>query len=484
MFSLLNIFTVYITLYKMKDKKVQSKKRNNLPGKTSNKVREKNSGGYSVKKSGKKQGKDLIKNLVLIDTSSTYTRIACLKKKKLSDLYIENKVHSSLIGCIFKAKVIKKYLGLKACFVDIGMEQSAFLYMGKKPRQRFIEKSEKPSEESSEESSEEIFKEPKLEDLREGQMLTVQVIKDSIKGKNVRVSLDISLPGRNLVYLPNSSFYIGLSRHIKENREQLREQISQWNQTKGLILRTLAEGVSDKALRLEWNSLQKLWESIQKKLLSQKKPGLVWSNSLLDIRFVRDILTDDFDKVLIDDKQKYKILLDFVNQNMPKFKKKISFYDRKDVSLFNLYDLESAIDSLLNKTVWLKSGGFIVIEETEAAVVIDVNTGRFIGKKSQEENILKTNLEAAQEIALQLKLRSCGGIILIDFIDMETENYRQKLMDCLQEELSYDRVYTQVFPISELGVIQMTRKKEQPSLKEMLCEPCSTCEGRAYVKKP
>ena len=472
---MLNIFTIYITLYKMKDKKVQSKKRNNLPGKTSNKVRKKNSAGYSIKKSGKKQGKDLVKNLVLIDTNSTYTRIACLKKKKLSDLYIENKVHSSLIGGIFKAKVIKKYLGLKACFVNIGMEQSAFLYMGGNPRQRFLEKPE--------EYSEEISKETKWESLKEGQMLTVQVIKDSIKGKNVRVSLDISLPGRNLVYLPNSSFYIGLSRHITENREQLKEQISQWNQTKGLILRTLAEGVSDKALKMEWESLQKLWESIQKKLLSQKKPGFVWSNSSMDIRFVRDVLTDDFDKVLIDDKLKYKAILEFVSQNMPKFKKKISFYDRKDVSLFNLYDLESAIDRLLNKTVWLKSGGFIVIEETEAAVVIDVNTGRFIGKKSQEENILKTNLEAAQEIALQLKLRSCGGIILIDFIDMETENYRQKLMDCLQEELSYDRVYTQVFPISELGVVQMTRKKEQPSLKEILCEPCSTCEGRAYVKK-
>ncbi len=459
----------------MKDKKLQSKKQNNPPGKTSNKARKKNSDGYSIKNSEKKQHKAPVKNLALIDTQGAYVRIACLKKKKLTDLYIESKENPALIGYIFKAKVIKKYLGLKACFVDIGMEQSAFLYMGRKPRQRFLEKPE--------ESSEEIFKEPQLEDLREGQMLTVQVIKDSIKGKNVRVSLDISLPGRNLVYLPNSSFYIGLSRHITENREQLREQISQWNQTKGLILRTLAEGVSDKALKMEWESLQKLWESIQKKLLSQKNPGLVWSNSLLDIRFIRDVLTDDFDKVLIDDKQKYKDLLNFISQNMPKFKKKISFYERKDVSLFNLYDLESAIDSLLNKTVRLKSGGFIVIEETEAAVVIDVNTGRFIGKKSQEENILKTNLEAAREIALQLKLRSCGGIILIDFIDMETESYRQELIDCLQEELSHDRVYTQVFPITELGVVQMTRKKEQPSLKEILCEPCSTCEGRAYLRK-
>lgn len=448
----------------MKGKKVQSKKRNNSSRKSSNKV----------KKSGGKQRKSHVKNLVLMNITDTYVRIACLKQNKLSGLYVENKIQPSLVGCIFKAKVIKKYPGLKACFVDIGMEQSAFLYMGGKPRQRFMEQSEDLHEQESQKIQ--------WEDLKEGQMLTVQVIKDSMKGKNVRVSLDISLPGRNLVYLPDSSFYIGLSRHIKEDREQLREQISQWNSTKGVILRTLAKGVSDKVLKSEWDNLQKLWISIQKKISRQKKPGLVWSNYSADIRFIRDFLTVDFSKVLVDDKKQYELLLKFVNQSMPEFKEKISFYNRKNTTLFDFYNLESVIDNLLDKTVWLKSGGFIVIEETEAAVIVDVNTGRFIGKKSQEDNILKINLEAAKEIASQLKLRSCGGIILIDFIDMETESYRQKLMDCLEEELSGDRVYTQVFPISELGVVQMTRKKEQPSLREVLCKPCSACKGQGYKK--
>ena len=448
----------------MKGKKVQSKKRNNSSKNSSNKV----------KKSGQKQDKNYAKNLILMNITDTYIRIACLKQNKLSDLYVENKTQSSLIGSIFKAKVIKKYPGLKACFVDIGMEQSAFLYMGGKSRQRLMEKSE--------EFHEEISQRTEWEDLKEGQMLTVQVIKDSMKGKNVRVSVDISLPGRNLVYLPGSSFYIGLSRHIKENRDQLKEQINQWNSKKGLILRTLAEGVSDKVLKSEWENLQKLWISVQKKISGQKKPGLVWSNYSADIRFIRDSLTKDFDEVLVNDKQQYENLLKFVNQSMPDFREKISFYNQKNITLFNLYNLESVIDNLLDKTVWLKSGGFIVIEEAEAAVIVDVNTGRFIGKKSQEDNILKINLEAAKEIAFQLKLRSCGGIILIDFIDMETESYRQKLIDCLQEELSYDRVYTQVFPMSELGVVQMTRKKEQPSLREILCKPCSACKGQGYKK--
>ena len=463
----MNVEVVYIiVLYRMKEKKVQSKKPENSIGKTLNKAE---------KKKKKKQYKSQSENLVLINTTHKYFRIACLKQKKLSDLYVENKVSPSLTGSIFKAKIIKKYLGLKACFVDIGMEKSAFLYMGGKPRQRFMENSGGSSVPASQET--------KLEDLKEGQMITVQVIKDSIKGKNARVSLDISLPGRHLVYLPNSSFYIGLSRNIKKNRDQLREQINQWNQKEGLIVRTLAEGVSDKVLQEEWNGLQKLWRDIKKKLSHQKKPGLVWSNVSPDVRFIRDFLTEDFDEVLIDNQQRYKAILKFVNQNAPHLKKRISFYNSKNTSLFDLYNLESVIDNLLDKEVWLKSGGFIVIEETEAGVIIDVNTGRFIGKKSQEDNILKINLEAAKEIARQLKLRSCGGIILIDFIDMETENYRQKLIDCLEEELSHDRIYAQVFPVSELGIVQMTRKKSQPSLREILCEPCSTCNGKAYIKK-
>ena len=444
----------------MKGKKVQNKSSK----KSSNKV----------KKPARKQYKNCAKNLILMNITDAYVRIACLKKNKLSDLYVESKRQPSLVGCIYKAKVIKKYTGLKACFVDIGMEQSAFLYMGGKSRQKVMEKSE--------ELHEKISQKIKWEDLKEGQMLTVQVIKDSMKGKNVRVSVDISLPGRNLVYLPGTSFYIGLSRHIKENRDQLKEQIGEWNSTKGLILRTLAEGVSNKVLKSEWDRLQKLWTGIQKKIAAQKKPGLVWSNSSADIRFIRDFLTKDFDKVLVDNKKQYELLLKFVNQNMLEFKEKISFYNKKNATLFEEYNLESTLDNLLNKKVWLKSGGFIVIEETEAAVIVDVNTGRFIGKKSQEDNILKINLEAAKEIASQLKLRSCGGIILIDFIDMEIESYRQKLMDCLEEELSYDRIYTQVFPMSEIGVVQMTRKKEQPSLKEVLCKPCSACKGRGYKK--
>ena len=474
-------------IYKRKGSKMQNKKtaRGRIssfkPEKKLQKKRE------AVNKIGKKQKKAGFHNLILVNAVEAYIRIACLKRKKLSDLYVEEKKSPSLTGCIFKAKVLKKYPGLKACFVDIGREKPAFLYLSS-PSLKPAVKVSTVSDSIADLAKKEIVQRRKqntvqLESLKEGQSLTVQVIKDAIKGKNVRVSLDISLPGRNLVYLPQSSFYIGISKRIKKNREQLKTQINQWNKTKGLILRTLAEGVSNKELEAEWEGLQKTWKEVQKKLKTLKQPGLVWAGPDASMKFLRDFLTEDFNEVLVDDKKVYQNLLGFLQQTAPKLKKKIVFYKNSNTSLFDLYDLEPAIDDLLKKKVRLKSGGFIVIEETEAAVVIDVNTGAFIGRKSQEDNILKTNLEAAKEIALQLRLRSCGGIILIDFIDMELEDNRQKLIDCFQEELSYDKAYTQVFPVSQLGVVQMTRKKQRPSLKEALCRPCSACKGQAFIRK-
>lgn len=412
-------------------------------------------------------------NLILINVHSTYVRIAQLKQGILSDFHLENLSVPSQVGAIYKAQVAKKQVGLDACFVDIGSQKSAFLYTGKKDY-------EKSSEEENM-----VTQKEQLRQLKKAQMLMVQVVKDPLKGKNFRVSNRISLPGLYLVYLPNSPFHIGISRQIEDEkkRERLIQYIQELNSEEAVIIRTKAVQAGKEELAKDLKSLKAVWRNIQKRYKIQKKPGLIWSDIPLYMRILRDLLTKEVEQVLVDDETLFLRLKEFVSQEVPQEKHKISFYESKKLSLFNKYDLELELDRLLQKKVKLKSGGFIVIEETEAAVVIDVNTGQFIGKGTSEENILKINMEAAEEIAIQIRLRNCGGIVLIDFIDMETEQSRQKVMELLSHALKKDRSSTRLFPMSELAVVQLTRKRVRSSLLNILCEPCSHCGGRSYIKK-
>ena len=411
-------------------------------------------------------------NLLLINVSSPYIRIAYLKEGVLSDLYLENLYVSSQVGAIYKAQVAKKQVGLDACFVNIDSQKSAFLYTGKKDSERHAEENLAPQ------------KNQKIQ-LKKGQMLMVQVVKDPLKGKNFRVSDKISLPGLYLVYLPNSSFHIGISRQIEDEkvRERLTQYVRELSSEGAVIVRTKAAEANKELLEKDLRSLKKTWENIQEKYRIQKKPGIIWSDVSFSFQILRNLLTEEVAQVLVDDEKMFFRIQEYVSQEMPKEKHKISFYKNKKLSVFDKYDLEPELERLLQKKVRLKSGGFIVIEETEAAVIVDVNTGKFMGKKTPEENILKINLEAAEEIATQIRLRNCGGIILIDFIDMEEEQSRQKVMELLSHKLKKDRSPTRLFPMSELGVVQWTRKRVRSSLLESLCEPCPHCEGRSYVKK-
>lgn len=408
-------------------------------------------------------------NLLLINVCSPYMRIAFLEKGVLSDFYLEHLSMPSQVGSIYKAQITKRQVGLDACFVNMGSQNSAFLYTGKKDSERHLEENLAPQ---------------KIQ-LKKGQKLMVQVVKDPLKGKNFRVSDKISLPGLYLVYLPNSPFHIGLSRKIEDEktRKKLTQYVEEMNIKAAIIVRTKAVEANKKDLEKDLKKLQMIWKNVQEKYENQRKPGLIWSDVSFSFQVVRDILTEEVDQVLVDDEEVFFHVQEYVAQEMPKEKQKISFYKNNKLSLFDKYDLETELDQLLEKKVRLKSGGFIVIEETEAAVVIDVNTGKFMGKKTPEENILKINLEAAEEIAAQIRLRNCGGIILIDFIDMAEESSRQKVMEILSCALKKDKSPTRLFPMSELGVVQLTRKRVRSSLLEALCDPCPHCEGRSYIKK-
>ena len=418
-------------------------------------------------------------NIILVNVCSSYIRIVQLKKGELSHFYLQNMQTPSQVGSVYKAKITKKQVGLEACFVDMGFEHSAFLHIGNKDRRKPQEGAR--SEEGGNYKNSSLFKQ-----FKKGQTLMVQVIKDPLKGKNMRVSHKISLPGTYLVYLPDSPFHISVSRQITDEalREKLIQQVEGWpGEEEALIIRTKAATANAEDLRKDWENLQNTWKDIQKKYQSQKIPGLIWSDVSFSIRVLRDTPMEDVKQIVVDDREQFLYLQDFINKRQLEERCKISLYENKKISLFDMYDLEPELERLLNKKVRLKLGGHIIIEETEAAVVIDVNTGGFMGKKLPEENILKINMEAVKEIAVQLRLRNCGGIILIDFIDMEEEQSRQKVMDLLSHELEEDRVPTQIFGMSELGIVQLTRKRTRSSILEILCRPCPHCEGRSYIKR-
>ncbi len=409
-----------------------------------------------------------VQHVILIRSNEHQTYVAQIVSDitgktnfRLVDFYAENISHPSLVGNIYKAKVTTVHNGLGACFVRIGADQSAFLY------------DKVPSNSSLPENP-----------FHKGQELMVQVCRDSLGGKHSVVTTRISLPGRFLVYLPTLSNYIGLSRQINDvdNREKIKEQIRMWCSEQSVIVRTKGADSKPETLQKELDQLQRTWAGIQKKFIEQKTVGLVWSDVRLPVQILRDTLTKaDHTLILVDDTQIVSALKDFAACCMPEFKNHIQYYSEPQ-DLFEKYSIKKIISDLLEKKVWLKSGGFITIEETEASVVVDVNTGRSRSQKNVENYILKTNLEAASELARQLCLRNCGGIIIIDFIDMKEDESRRKVMETLMNGLKKDRAYTQVFPMSELGVVQMTRKRRQPSLRQILCQPCPDCQGSGIVK--
>ena len=401
-------------------------------------------------------------DVILISSQAQLTQMALLKRSGwLKKSYVLTEFFASsspsLVGSIYKAKVVKNHPGLGACFADIAPGKAVFLY----------------------DKGRGDLKKP----FYAGQDVMVQIDKDSLKGKNPSAHSRISLPGRFLVYLPSQSSYVGLSRQILNNRAAIKEQAKTWAGEDSFIIRTLGAKAPKELLKKELNALKKLWGDIQNLMKDKKSLSLLWEDLPLPLQVLRDVLLPSAGALILTDSQKVlQRAEEFIKAYVPKFKGRLQFYE-EDQDLFKAYHLEEKIAGLLEKKVWLKSGGFLIIEETAAGVIVDVNTGRAKSGKSIEPYLLKTNLEAAKELCRQLRLRNCGGIVLIDFIDMRSSKGREKLMNTLHTELKKDRAYTELFPLSELGIVQMTRKRQKASLLEVMCRPCPACHGRSYVKK-
>jgi len=317
--------------------------------------------------------------------------------------------------------------------------------------------------------------------LREGQEVLVHVAKSPIGTKGARVTSHISLPGRYLVLMATSD-HIGVSRKIEdeEERNRLKEMISDLREDQtGYIVRTASEGIDSRKMSREMKFLNNLWKNIRKRYLAASAPALLHKELDVSLRALRDLLTSEAERLIIDSKSAYDTIKKFIETFMPSLKNSIELYEGSE-PIFDAYNLEGDISRALQKKVWLKSGGYIVIEQTEALVSIDVNTGRYVGKHNLEETIVKTNLEAVKEIAYQVRLRDIGGLIILDFIDMEKKSNQDKIYSAFKEALKKDRSKINILPFSEMGLIQMTRKRVKKSLTSLLCEPCFYCDGAGY----
>ena len=412
---------------------------------------------------------------LLINYAPYETRVALVEESQLVEFYVERPKEKGVVGNIYKGRVVRVLPGMKAAFVDVGLSRTAFLYGGD-----FL-----PILEGEELLGESAFVSEKAlcEVLKEGQEILVQVIKEPVGSKGARLSTNITLPGHYLVYLPYMS-HIGISRKIKDEaeRERLRKIVEECRpEGTGWIVRTAAEGASEEEIRPEMEFLLSLWEEISSRAERVRAPALVYEELEASLRAVRDLLTREVSSVVIDNREEYRKILEFLSRAAPHLKGCVRLHEGPR-DLFETYGLEVDPKRLLSPRVWLKSGGFIVIEPCEAFTAIDVNTGRFVGKKDLEETVFRTNLEAAREIAYQLRLRNIGGLIVIDFIDMEDPGHREEVYQTLKEALKRDRAKTAVKPISDFGLLEMTRERRRESLYEVFLERCPHCGGEGRIK--
>jgi len=435
---------------------------------------------------------------LIINARPYETRVALVEDNAVVELHIERDIGQELTGNIYRGRVARVLPGMQAAFVDIGLGRTAFLYVSdvfkdySELEQMMLESSQIPEEEGpSEETDAESAGEDagqknalQIEELlHEGQHIMVQVAKEPLGNKGARLTSHISLPGRHLVLMPTVN-HIGVSRRIedKEERERLKAMVRTLRPNSlGFIVRTVAEGGTQEKLAAEMDFLLKLWSNIQTRMEKGTSPGLLYKDLSISLRAVRDLFTKEVDRLIIDSEEEYENIMEFIDTFAPKLRYSVELYEGSD-PIFDAFGVEIEISRALGNKTWLKSGGYIVIELTEALTSIDVNTGSYVGKRNLEETILKTNLEAVKEIAFQLRLRNIGGLIVIDFIDMEKAPNRHRVFTALKEALSRDRAKTNVLPMSDLGLIEMTRKRTRASLNRLLTDTCFYCEGRGTLK--
>ena len=434
---------------------------------------------------------------IVVNAGVTETRLAVQDGNLLTELYIERADRRSIVGNIYKGVVTNVLPGMQAAFVDIGLAKDAFLYAGDYTANLGAEDQAPPAEEESSDVDEGEGEAegdaeaaprrqavaPIEEMLRKGQEVLVQVSKESLGSKGARVTSFASIPGRYIVYMPQSR-HVGVSRRIHDDaeRDRLRAIVKGMPaQAGGFIVRTVAEGKGEEELAADIQFLSRLWAQVQARYESAKAPSLLHAEMDVTFRVVRDLFSPEIEEFLVDSPSAYEKCLEFATQLVPQLASRVKQWD-KDAPIFEATGIEREIEKALRRRVWLKSGGYIVIDHTEALVAIDVNTGKYVGKRDFEETVLKINLEAATEVVRQIRLRDLGGIIIIDLIDMERAEHRDQVFKALTRALADDKARTNVLEISELGLVEMTRKRVRQSLQSLFCAPCPTCKGSGVVK--
>ena len=406
---------------------------------------------------------------ILINVTPQETRVAVMEHGVTQELHIERASAKGFVGNIYMGQVVRVLPGIQSAFVDIGGERAAFLHAADIWGNRQNGEVSVPIERL----------------LAEGQSLMVQVVKDPIGTKGARLSTQIGIAGRFLVYLPQES-HIGISQRIEdeEERQHLREKLQQLlpqEERGGFIIRTMAETASEQELNADLEYLRKLWRGIQEKAQAAPALTLLYQDLDLSLRVLRDFVHEETSRIVTDSRDTSQRMLVFAQEFMPAASGRIEHY-QGERPLFELYGVENEIEKALARRVELKSGGYLIIDQTEALTTIDVNTGGFVGARSFDDTIFKTNLEAALVIARQLRLRNLGGIIIVDFIDMQTEDHRNAVLNELRKALARDRTRMTVNGFTQLGLVEMTRKRTRESLAHILCEPCPVCQGRGELR--
>ncbi|AQS59951.1 Rne/Rng family ribonuclease [Desulforamulus ferrireducens] len=407
---------------------------------------------------------------IVVNVQEEETRVAVLEDRVLMEVYIERSQNQRLVGNIFKGKVENVLPGMQAAFVDIGLEKNAFLYVEDAQPSR---NPEAPNTLCSNVNIGDI--------LKQGQEIIVQIVKEPIGTKGPRVTTHITLPGRYLVLMPTVD-YIGISRRIEseKERERLKELAARVKpEGMGVIVRTVAEGVDEEEFRQDIFLLTKVWRKLQSRANNCSAPNLLHRDVELVQRILRDVFSEDVDRLTLDSRSEYEKTLEILEMIDPKLKLKVFLDERENI--FEDYGITVEIEKALKRKVWLKCGAYLVIDQAEALTAVDVNTGKFVGSTTLEDTVLKTNLDAVVEIARQLRLRNIGGIIIVDFIDMAEEEHRNQVLAKLEEEIKKDKTKTNILGITQLGLVEMTRKKVRPSLAEVVQKSCPYCEGRGKV---
>jgi ribonuclease G len=419
---------------------------------------------------------------ILLNITPQETRVAIVENGALQEVSIERQSSRGIVGNIYKGKVNRVLPGMEAAFVDIGLEKAGFLHVSDIDiREHADVDADADADPDPDNGSRPLINEL----LHEGQTLLVQVLKDPMGTKGARLTTSISVPSRYLVYMPNSPV-VGISVKIEDETERERlktllEQCRTENRTGGCIIRTAAEGVDEVELKRDIAFLSKLWASLLETAESTAPGSMIHEDLPLSIRTLRDMVGADTTVVKVDSRETFQKMTNFAARYIPDLPASIEHYPGER-PLFDLYNIDDELQRALARQVSLKSGGYLIIDQTEAMTTIDINTGAFVGHQNLEETIFKTNMEASQAIARQLRLRNLGGIIIIDFIDMEHEDHKRQVLKSLEKYLDKDHAKTQVCEVSPLGLVEMTRKRTRESLEHVLCEPCTTCHGRGSIK--